>query len=63
MTPLYYCVMNNNDDLCYFFIHNGVKPDIETLITASRSASLNLIKILLSEKLNLILLTTENKIC
>jgi len=51
MTPLYYCVINNNDDLCYFFIHNGVKPDIETLITASRSASLNLIKMLFIRKI------------
>ena len=51
MTPLYYCVMNNNESLCYYFIHNGIKPDKETLFSASRSASPNIIKILFIRKI------------
>ena len=50
MTPLYYCVMNNNEDLCNFFIENGVRPDKETLFNAARMSSLSIIKILFIRK-------------
>ena len=49
-TPLYYCTFNNNEDLCQFFVDNGVAPDHQSFFNAVRTCGLVLIKILFTVK-------------
>lgn len=49
-TPFYYCTMNNNDELCDFFIKNGIKPDKNSYFNAAKMCSLFLLKIIFIRK-------------
>lgn len=49
-TPFYYCTLNNNDELCDFFINNGIIPDKNSYFNAAKMCSLILLKIIFIRK-------------
>ena len=60
-TPLYYCSMNNNDQLCEFFIKNGIIPDTLTYFNACKMCDIRFIKTLFVRKSSFNMTNTVNQ--